>query len=348
MRTRTKFCAIAAALAIAAPIAISQVPDAAAPAGAPRILPSTAAVYADYQGQVSQIMNKELGSASEVDKALDVFAAPNVDQLSSSWLSYSAILAAQNPDFVKGVRDIDNYYGRERLALGLERDLGYATTLAGGSQALQTVLAATSRDKSRISSAGAFVKEQSYTMQSFGWAQKRLSAKENAAALSSLRANAKQTKPVSDAVQKLFAGPDLNAMLASVATSPDTANTLWDKVSVIAVSAPGKAFSSVSPITIAPSALEVDPNLKGTANRMMTLAALHAVDADKTNAAQVEATMKDPATLSCLEAAQIEMFGCVSATATRYEHAFCLARYGLRLNGDKNRSIAGCVTTLAK
>lgn len=348
MRNRTKFCAIALSLAIAAPIAISQAPDTAAPAGSSRILPNTAAAYADYQGQVSQIMNKELGNASEVDRALDVFAAPNVDQLSSSWLSYSAILAAQNPEFVKGVRDIDNYYGRERLALGLERDLGYATTLAGGSQALQTVLAATSRDKGRISSAGAFVKEQSYTMQSFGWAKKRLSAKENAEALSSLRSNAKSTKPVSDAVQKLFAGPDLNAMLASVATSPDSANTLWDKVSVIAVSAPGKAFSSVSPITVAPSALEVDPNLKGTANRMMTLAALHAIDADKTNAAQVNATMKDPTTLSCLEAAQIEMFGCVSATATRYEHAFCLARYGLRLNGDKNRSIAGCVTTLAK
>ena len=81
---------------------------------------------------------------------------------------------------------------------------------------------------------------------------------------------------------------------------------------------------------------------------LMTLAAMHTIDADKSNAEQVTATMKDPTTLSCLEAAQIEMFGCVSATATRYEHAFCLARYGLRLNGDKNRSIAGCVTTLAK
>ncbi len=348
MRNRTKFCAVALILAVAAPVAISQAPGAASSPGGARLLPSTAAAYADYQGRVSDIMVNELGSATEVDDALTTFAAPNVDQLSSSWLSYSAILAAQNPEFVKGVRDIDNYYGRERLMLGLERDLGYATTLGGGSQALQSVLAATSRDQGRISSAGAFVKEQSYTMQNLAWAKKRLNAKENDAALGSLRVSAKAAKPVTDAVQKLFAGPDLNAMLASVASSPDSANSLWDKVAVIAVSAPGKAFSSVSPVSVAPTALEVDPNLKGTANRMMTLAALHTIDAEKSNAEQVNATMKDPTTLSCLEAAQIEMFGCVSATATRYEHAFCLARYGLRLNGDKNRSIAGCVTTLAK
>ena len=348
MRNRTKFCAIALALAVATPVAISQGPEAGGAAGGARLLPSTAAAYADYQGKISDIMVNELSDAAEVDRALETFAAPNVDQLSSSWLSYSAILAAQNPEFVAGVRDIDNYYGRERLMLGLERDLGYATGLAGGKDALQTVLAASTRDKGRISSAGAFVKEQSYTMQNFGWAKKRLNAKENESALGSLRASSKAAKPVTDAVQKLFAGPDLNTMLASVATSPDAANSLWDKVSVIAVSAPGKAFSSVSPVTVAPSALEVDPNLKGTANRMMTLAAMHTIDAEKANAAQVTATMKDPTTTSCLEAAQIEMFGCVSATATRYEHAFCLARYGLRLNGDKNRSIAGCVTTLAK
>ena len=348
MRNRTKFCAVALALTIATPVAISQVTTPAPATGGARILPTTAAAYADYQGQVSNIMVNSLSDAAEVDRALETFAAPNVDQLSSSWLSYSAILAAQNPDFVKGVRDIDNYYGRERLMLGFERDLSYATTLGGGNAALQTVLAATSRDKGRISSAGAFVKEQSYTMQNFGWAKKRLSAKENENALGSLRVAAKVNKPVTDAVQKLFAGPDLNAMLASVATAPESANSLWDKVSVIAVSAPGKAFSSVSPVTIAPTTLEVDPNQKGAANRMMTLAAMHAIDADKSNAEQVTSTMKDPTTTSCLEAAQIEMFGCVSATATRYEHAFCLARYGLRLNGDKNRSIAGCVTTLAK
>jgi hypothetical protein len=348
LRNRTKFCAVVVALAVAAPVAISQAPETPGATTGGRLLPSTAAAYADYQGKISQIMVDELSSAEEVDRALETFAAPNTDQLSSSWLSYSAILAAQNPDFVKGVRDIDNYYGRERLMLGFERDLGYATTLKGGDEALQTVLAASARDKGRISSAGAFVKEQSYTMQNFGWAKKRLNAKENESALSSLRVSAKASKPVSDAVQKIFTGPDLNAMLASVAAAPNSADTIWDKVSVIAVSAPGKAFTSAAPITAAPTTLEVDPNLKGTANRMMTLAALHTIDAEKANAEQVNATMKDPTTTGCLEAAQIEMFGCVSATATRYEHAFCLARYGLRLNGDKNRSIAGCVTTLAK
>ena len=344
MRTRTKFCALALVLTIAAPVAISQVSSGSAPAG--KMLPSSAATYADYQAKVSGIMTKELGSAKELEAAIDTFGAPNVSQLSSGWVSYSGILAAQNQDFVKEVRNIDNYYGRERLMLGLERDLGYARTLKGGEQALQTVLAANAKDGGRLSSAGAFVKEQSYKLQKVGWGKERV--KNPDSILKSMKVSTQATKPVTDAVQKIFSGPDLDAMLTTVAASPASNESLWDKFSVIAVNAPGKALGTVSPVTVAPADLKVAPHFNGTANRMITLAALHAIDAEKTNGEQVKATMADPMSRQCLEEAQQYLYGCVSTAYTRYELTFCLARHGLRFENDKVRSMGGCLAEIAK
>jgi len=348
LRTRTKFCALVAVLAIAAPMAVSQAPTTPAPAATSngRLLPTTAAAYADYQGKVTAVMSNKFGSAKDLDNALETFGAPNVDQLSSSWVSYSGILAAQNPEFVKEVRNIDQYYGRERLMLGLQRDLGYAKTLKGGADAMQTVLAANSRDAARVSSAGAFVREQSYTLQKVTWGKEDMRKKKDGV-VSSLRSASKTSKNVDDAVQKLFAGPDLNAMLASFAASPTGSESLWDKVQVFTASAPGKAFSSVAPVTVAQNQLTVVPEFQGTVNRMVTLGALHAIDADQSAGEQVKATMADPTTTQCLEAAQMEMFGCLSAVASRSDQAFCLARYGLRVSGEKQRSIAGCVTEIA-
>jgi len=334
-----------AVLAVAAPVAISQGPEAPEVAQPSRLLHANAGAYADYQGKVSEIMVNKLGGTKDLETALESFGAPNVNQLSSSWVAYSGILAAQNAELAKSIRESEAAYGRELVLLGLQRDLGYARTLKGGEDALQSILASTSRDAGRVSSAGAFVKEQSYTMQRLAWGKEKVKNKD--AAVSALKVSSRASKPVTDAMQKLFAGPDLNVMLASMSATPNAAENLWDKVSVIAASAPGKAFSTVSPVAIASPKLEVAQEFRNTANRMVTLAALHALDADRTNGEQFTATMNDPTSLTCLEAAQIEMYGCLSAAGTRDEQAFCLARYGLRVPGDKNRSIAGCVSELA-
>lgn len=350
LRTRTKILAFAAVLAVATPVAISQAPvvepapDAAPAAG--RLLPSAAATYADYQGRVSEIMVKELSNAKELDTALDTFGAPNIGQLSAGWVSYSGILAAQNTDFTAAVRDIDNYYGRERLMLGLSRDLGYARSLKGGDKALQAALAVNARDTGRLSSAGAFVKTQSEKLQKVAWGKERV--KNSETILNTLKASSREEKPVTDAVQKIFAGPDLNAMLASISASPANASAIWDKVSVIAVSAPGAALSNVSPVAVAQDELKVQPHFNGTANRMVTLAALHAIDAEQGNADQVKATMKDPMSLQCLEEAQRYFYGCVASSYTRSELTFCLARHGLRFENDKIRSMGACFAEITK
>ena len=96
--------------------------------------------------------------------------------------------------------------------------VGYARTLKGGEAALQSALAVNSRDSSRISSAGAFVKEQSYKLQNVTWGKSKV--KDANGSVKTLAVAAKASRPVTDAAQKVFSGPDLNTMLASVAASP--------------------------------------------------------------------------------------------------------------------------------
>lgn len=344
MRSEFKFCAAALALAaVFAPAALSQAP--ANPTPDKRMLPTSAAAYGEYQGEVSVIMSKELGSAADLDKALNTFGAPNPGQLSSGWISYSAILAAQNKEFIDAVRDIDGYYGRERVMTGMRNDIGYARTLKGGEAALQSALQVNSKDAGRISSAGAFVKEQSYKLQNVTWGKSKVKDANNS--VKTLSVAAKAARPVTDAAEKVFSGPDLNAMLASVAASPANAGSVWDKVSVFAASAPGNAFSALSPVTAA-SALKVDPKYNGTANRMVTLAAFHAIEADKTNTNDVKAAMNDSMSVACLEEAQMQLFSCVSAAHVRSDLTFCLARHGLKLPGEDVRSMGGCFSEIAE
>lgn len=344
MRHELKFWAAALALAgIVTPAALSQ-----SPAVNPdqRMLPASAASYAQYQGEVSKIMTKELGSAAELDKALDTFGGPNPGQLSSAWISYSAILAAQNKEFVEAVRDIDGYYGRERVMAGMRNDIGYARSLKGGDAALQAALNINSQDTARISSAGAFVKEQSYKLQKVAWGKSQV--KDPSSSIKALKASAAAIRPVTDAAQQLFSGPDLNVMLASLTASPAGAGSIWDKVSVLAASAPASAFAALSPVTTAPAELKVDPKYLGTANRMVTLAAFHAIEADRTNQNEVQAAMKDPMSASCLEEAQMQLMSCVSAAHVRSDLTFCLARHGLKLPGEDVRSMGGCFSEIAK
>jgi hypothetical protein len=238
MRSETWFCAAVIALA-ASPAALAQ--------SEPRLLPSAAAAYGEYQSEVSTIQSAPMKSANELDKALETFGAQNPDQLSSGWIAYSAMVAAQEKDFAEAVRDIDSYYGRERVMTGMRNDVGYARTLKGGEKALQTALAVNARDAGRISSAAAFVKQQSYKLQDVAWGKARL--KDAKGTASSLKVNAKTVRPIADAAQKMFAGPDLNVVLAGVSASPNN-TSIWDKISVFTASAPAAALATLSPSSV--------------------------------------------------------------------------------------------------
>jgi len=331
MRSETWLCATALALAFATP-AFAQTPA----ASSPRLLPSAAAAYGEYQSEVSSIQSAPLKSANELDSALNTFGTQNPDQLSSGWIAYSAMIAAQEKDFAVAVKDIDAYYGRDRVMTGMRNDVGYARTLKGGEKALQGALQANSRDASRISSAAAFVKDQAYKLQDVAWGKSRL--KDAGGTANKLKVSAKTVKPITDAAQKLFAGPDLNVVLASASAAPSS--SVWDKISVFTASAPAAALSTLTP-GASSSAMKVDPKRESTANRIVTLAAFHVLEADSTNKDDVKAAMKDKPTYDCIDWSQLQLQACVSAAYTRADLSFCLAEHAI---GDAG----ACFSNVAK
>lgn len=328
MRTLTSLALLAAAAAPSAAFAQTETQS-------PRLLQSAAAAYADYQGQVTGIRAAPLKSADELDKALDTFGAQNPDQLSSGWISYSAMIAAQDKEFAGSVRDIDGYYGRERFMTGMRNDPYYARMLKGGEKALQIALAVNSKDASRISSAAAFVKDQAYKLMDVSWGKSRL--KDPTGTATKLKVNAKAVRPIADAAVKFFAAPDLNIAIADASSAQSSSTSVWDRISLITASAPAAALSAVQ-APAAPTALKVDPRREGTANRIVTLAALHVLEAENGNKEDVQTAMKDKPTFDCIDWSQLQLQACVSAAYTRADLSFCLAEHAI---GDAGACFAG-------
>jgi hypothetical protein len=318
------------------PAALAQSPGSAG--AGQRLLPAAASAYADYQGEVSDIQSAPLHSADDLDKALNTFGAQNPDQLSSGWIAYSAMVAAQDKEFATAVRDIDGFYGRDRVITGMRNDVGYARTLKGGENALQTALAVNSRDTSRISSAAAFVKDQAYKLQNIAWGKSRL--KDASGVATKLKVSSKTVRPIADAAQKFFAGPDLNVTLASVSAAPTANTSIWDKFSLITASAPATVLSTVAPGVGVAQPMKVDPKREGTANRIVTLAAFHVLDAEKSNVSDVQAAMKDKPTFDCIDWSQLQLQACVSAAYTRADLSFCLAEHAIGQSGACFSSVA--------
>jgi hypothetical protein len=315
----------------AAALAVIATPVAHAQTASPKVMQNAAAAYYDYQGEVSNIRDKPLAGAEQLDQALDTFGAQNPDQLSAGWISYGAMIAAQNKDFADAVRDIDGFYGRDRVMSGMRNDVGYARTLKGGDTALQSALAANNQDAVRISSAAAYVKDQAIKLQNVAWGKSRL--KDPSGVATKLKASAKTTRPLGDAASKFFTGPDLNLVLANGTQG----SSLWDKVSVITAAAPAAALGT-APVTVAPASIKVDPKREGTANRMVTLAAFHVLEAEKTNHDDVKAAMRDKSTYDCIDWSQLQLQACVSAAYTRADLSFCLAEHAI---GDAGACFAG-------
>lgn len=338
MRPEAWLSSAALVVAIALPLSASaQTTESTESKDSPRVLQSAAAAYAEYQGEVSNISQKPLSGESELDTALDTFGGQNANQLSSGWISYSALIASNNEEFAASIRDIDGFYGRDRVMTGMRNDVGYARTLPGGEDALQMALAVNQKDAGRISSAAAFVKDQAYKLQDVSWGKQRLRNPD--ATVNSLKVSSTSVRPIADAAQKFFSTPDLDLVLAS-ARSTAHKESVWDKISLFTASAPAAALGTIQPaVTATPqTGLRIDPRREGTANRIVTLAAFQVLEAAKTNETDVKAAMKDRATHDCIDWSQVQLRACVSAAYTRADLSFCLAEHAI---GDQGACFAG-------
>ncbi|MEL7127954.1 MAG: hypothetical protein AAGK23_00265 [Pseudomonadota bacterium] len=286
-----------------------------------------AAVYGTFQHDVSDVRNKPLSSASDIDTALENLGGHNAGKLSTGWLAYSALVASQNPEFRDAVRDIEGFYGRDRVMTGLRNDMGYARTLGGAGSAISSALTATEADSKRLSSAAAYVKEQAYTLQGTGWAKARISdANGMAAQLNNANRLGRATN--SNVMQALHS-PTIDTAL--VQAGGGGAPSLWDGA---IDAASGIQFPSLRRPSLTVQQQNIRRGKEQIADRIATLAAYRVIGIDNRTAGQLSTAMSDTETSSCIRRSQLNLQQCVAASYKQYELPYCLSEHALQDVGE--------------
>lgn len=298
------------------------------PVAATGPITEAAATYATFQTKVSDVQEAPLSGPEHLEDTLTEFGGQHPQRLSEGWISYSALVAAQSEEFAAAVRDIDAFYGRDRVTLGLRNDVGYARTLEGGDDALQAALSANASDSRRISSAAAFVKDQARTLQHAPWANKRIH--DGSQRAEKLQLAAQTGQPMATAALSLFSTADIENALIN-AGRPG-ASSLWDSVAMLAAEAPMATVASFTP-SFGAKTYEVNPKRKATADRIVTLAAYHVLDAAADNPTEVKVAMQDRPTSQCIDWSQMQLRACVSAASSRYDLSYCLSEHAIADTG---------------
>lgn len=283
-------------------------------------LSRAAALYATYHGDVTDVKTNAFRSAGDIETSLSNLGGHNPDQLSQGWMAYSALVAAQNPEFRASVLDIDGYYGRDMFVTGLKNDPRYARTLKGGSQAVASSLAAVDADSERLAGAAAYVKEQAYSLQSAGWAKGRV---RNASARADrLMASTRVGIPARANMLRAMSSPDINGVLVEAGKSGSP--SVWESVSSAASTIRVPAFTA----SLKPQK-RIARGKEPIADRITTLAAFRIIGADATSAQPMRVAMKDRETAGCLNMANLNLQQCVVAAHNHYEVPFCIGEHAL-------------------
>ncbi len=313
-----------------APVVVAPV----LPAG-PSVEPLGAAIqsYASFQNDISDLQNQPVGNAEQLDMVLDRAAAQNREALMRGYLAYGAMTAAQQPDFVRGVRETAAHYGNAGFVRGLTLDPGYAQVLRGGPEAARLALEAVKADGDRVYHVGERYKEMAYGLQNQRWAN-QVAPQQPARVL---RMKTLAQGAAGRTVAPEFA-PRLRAAAGSSSPWTDSnqfgGKTFWDGLRITPVPV---AQQIAAPTYV----IRANSDRIGAVNRMTTLAALYIVGATQDPAAQTDRLLTEGSTANCLELAQVQFYQCLSAARFRYENAFCLGEHALK---DMGTCIRGAAT----
>lgn len=286
----------------------------------------SAAVYATFQSDVTDVRQTPLSSADDIETTLTELGGHNAQQLSSGFIAYSALVASQDPDFRAAVADIEGFYGRDTFLLGLRNDVRYARTLDGGDSAVLASLNSVSADAGRLRGAGAYVTEQAYSLQAAGWAKATIG--DSNAIIAQIQTSARAGRPVKATLRSAFASSEINSVLFQAGQSG--APSLWENVNsaASAVQFPSLNFGYTG------ASARIRAGKEPVADRIATLAAYRVLGADAAPASELRTAMRETTTRNCINMAQLNLQQCVAAAHKQYEVPFCIGEHALTDVGD--------------
>lgn len=278
-----------------------------------------AADYVRYREDIAAIEATPFTSAEVTREAHRRLSAHDAKHLSSGWVAYAALVAADTPGFRDALQDeledakYNGMKGRDALFAQLAQDPFYVRRLGGAAAATDRVIAMAAADATRFSALGEAFKAQAYAMQKTKWGMGKLSAP--SARLDDADSYARgRGEPATPSLPAATDKGVTQPMLASAsgAWSPD-----WGK------SASGRLNGE---------------NAEVIMTRVLNLAARYAAGGMNEKLADVYA--RNDRANNCLSMASLTLRQCIAATRAPYEEAFCLGEHGLN-------DVAGCVGWVA-
>jgi len=280
--------------------------------------------YAVFQDDVGALEDAPFASLDDIDTALETISSHNPAELSRSWIAYSALVAAQEPSFVDGVREAADYYGRDAMLAGLRNDPSYAGQLIGAEDARQAVLSSVTYDARRISEISELVKSQAYSLQSNSWAKVR--SRDNSARIARLEAIALEPRGASADTLFSLGGPGAIGSDRIGERSAEARANFWSALRL----GPTSAHAATPGVPVA-----ANPRYRSVLDQVVTLAALEALDAAGPQDASAISPLLDHRSMNtCMVMARLHFQQCIAASAFRYEDPFCIAEHGVKDIGN--------------
>lgn len=267
--------------------------------------------YALYQTDITATLDADIPDAASLDAALDRAVRVDPERLTQGWIAYGALVAAQSPAWVNGVRSRVRAAGRPAVLRQLRRDWTYARRRPpGADEATQLLLRAFAADNARMNALAIRFEGLGNAGDTSAWARR---SNEREAAL-----RAPSTRTLApELLVRLHPAP----LAATPLTEPGAFGGVrfWDAL--------GNRASPTPPIL----PWRIVPARTATLDRMFTLAALMIVGATESETSRVGAALTDEPVRQCLAMQQLQLRQCASVTSSPNEDAFCIAQHGYRL-----------------
>jgi hypothetical protein len=289
-----------------------------------------AAVYMTYQSDVEEIGDTPFRSVDDVNNALTTLGGHNADQLTRGWISYSALIASQDPEFRTAVRNAEAYFGREEAISTFASSTSYARRLDGGNSAVGTALKATEQDLPRVYAAADRIWEQGYTLQGFGWGKALI--RDHSARTSLLSITQARGHTASDFILAALIAPQADA--AEREASVEAAAAVTGNIAR-AVRLP--TFLAGNRVAAQPSG----PSQERAANLIASVAAMRIVGAGDDHRTALENTSLDPIMRMCIEREQGALKNCVGSMRTESDIPQCISKHALT-------GVAGCIAAASR
>ena len=287
-------------------------------------LRAEASSYAAYHGVIAELRDAPIGSPEDLDNAMDSLTTfYSEDRLVRAWIAYTAMIAAQHPEYLDDVRELADYYGPEAAMSGLMYDPAYATSFENSAGAQDSVVEALERDSAQIREVSERYRAAAYDLQSSRWANVRARDRQDRLAA------------IQHASERNIA---LDAEVESRLNSGVAASELFETGAT--ASASDAAMAPQLSLTVGEAAVDPDRQRIG---RILSVAALEDLSADPQRSREViDALLSDPVVERCLAWVRLDLEQCVAAGHYKYEDSFCIAEHALL---DVSRCIGASTAT---